>query len=151
MLQTSDLFNDCDPDTQLAEGLWVSSLKLMSFKSPGGPITFLGYREWQTPSLREAKVSVLDIFSAIFHSTLILEKESTKLQLVFSCSRCRSFRPSGPQTRITSPMVGSLSLYQKTFQRIQTSLWRTMKVKKTTDNNKTTLPQDLFWLGKTSN
>lgn len=33
MLQTSDLFNDCDPDTQLAEGLWVSSLKLMSFKS----------------------------------------------------------------------------------------------------------------------
>lgn len=32
MLQTSYLFNDCNPNTQLAKGLRVSSLKLMSFK-----------------------------------------------------------------------------------------------------------------------
>lgn len=32
MLQTSYLFNDCNLNTQLAKGLRVSSLKLMSFK-----------------------------------------------------------------------------------------------------------------------
>lgn len=122
MLQTSYLFNDFDPDTQLAEGLWVSSLKLMSFKSGEEEeaqvvqLHFWVIRSGKTHLSEKQNVSVLVIFSAIFYSTLILEKESTKHQLVFSCSGCRSFKSSGPQTRTTLPMVDLLSLYQKTFQ-----------------------------------